>query len=84
MKGVQCYELFGGIALKIHTFSYIYITHKTIMHLPYIYISANASTQYMHTQEENFETLIFSIAIIHVTCAHDINLVDRHIPVSVS
>ena len=20
MKGVQCYELFGGIALKIHTF----------------------------------------------------------------
>ena len=21
MKGVQCYELFGGIALKIHTFS---------------------------------------------------------------
>ena len=25
MKGVQCYELFGGIALKNHTFSYIYI-----------------------------------------------------------
>ena len=26
MKGVQCYELFGGIALKIHTFSFsIYI-----------------------------------------------------------
>ena len=22
VKGVQCYELFGGIALKIHTFSY--------------------------------------------------------------
>ena len=22
MKGVQCYELFGGIALKIHTFSF--------------------------------------------------------------
>ena len=21
MKGVQCYELFGGISLKIHTFS---------------------------------------------------------------
>ena len=23
MKGVQCYELFGGIALKNHTFSFI-------------------------------------------------------------
>ena len=22
MKGVQCYELFGGIALRIHTFSF--------------------------------------------------------------
>ena len=22
MKGIQCYELFGGIALKIHTFSF--------------------------------------------------------------
>ena len=22
MKGVQCYELFGAIALKIHTFSF--------------------------------------------------------------
>ena len=22
MKDVQCYELFGGIALKIHTFSF--------------------------------------------------------------
>ena len=24
MKGVQCYELFGGIALKNHTFSFFY------------------------------------------------------------
>ena len=24
MKGVQCYELLGGIALKIHTFSFSY------------------------------------------------------------
>ena len=23
MKGVQCYELFGGIALKNHTFSFL-------------------------------------------------------------
>ena len=24
MKGVQCYELFGAIALKIHTFSFFH------------------------------------------------------------
>ena len=29
MKGVQCYELFGGIALKNHTFSFfIFITKQ--------------------------------------------------------
>ena len=27
MKGVQCYELFGGIALKIHTFSFFISFH---------------------------------------------------------
>ena len=30
MKGVQCYELFGGIALKNHAFSFSYTD------LPYI------------------------------------------------
>ena len=25
MKGVQCYELFGGIALKIHIFSFSFL-----------------------------------------------------------
>ena len=29
MKGVQCYELFGGIALKNHAFSFSYITSLT-------------------------------------------------------
>ena len=28
MKGVQCYELFGGIALKNHTFSFFYLVFK--------------------------------------------------------
>ena len=26
MKGVQCYELFGGIALKNHAFSFFHLT----------------------------------------------------------
>ena len=43
MKGVQCYELFGGIALKIHTFSFFIFhfqmtinPHKcSVMHIFY-------------------------------------------------
>ena len=30
MKGVQCYELFGGIALKNHTFSFSFFFFITI------------------------------------------------------
>ena len=36
MKGVQCYELFGGIALKNHTFSFSLMlgsTHDVTSHL---------------------------------------------------
>ena len=32
MKGVQCYELFGGIALKNHAFQFSFsIRHKSIL-----------------------------------------------------
>ena len=32
MKGVQCYELFGGIALKNHTFSFfIFIMRESCL-----------------------------------------------------
>ena len=31
MKGVQCYELFGGIALKIHTFSFSFHFHFLLL-----------------------------------------------------
>ena len=34
MKGVQCYELFGGIAPKIHTFSFsLLIGDSNIMYV---------------------------------------------------
>ena len=40
MKGVQCYELFGGIALKIHTFSFSFFNanddQMTIIHNTFI------------------------------------------------
>ena len=32
MKGVQCYELFGGIALKIHIFSFSFF-HSITIHI---------------------------------------------------
>ena len=38
MKGVQCYELFGGIALYNHTFSLLSI--KQTFNLAFIYIYA--------------------------------------------
>ena len=28
MKGVQCYELFGGIALKNHAFSFFFFLYR--------------------------------------------------------
>ena len=38
VKGVQCYEIFGGIALKIHAFSFFF-------HVPEIVISTLTSTE---------------------------------------
>ena len=39
MKGVQCYELFGGIALKIHTFSFFKdeILVLTLIHVFWVF-----------------------------------------------
>ena len=31
MKGVQCYELFGGIALKNHAFSFFISFHPNLI-----------------------------------------------------
>ena len=33
VKGVQCYELFGGIALKIHTFSFSFHFSTRLAHV---------------------------------------------------
>ena len=39
MKGVQCYELFGGIALKIHTFFFHFQVHIEFQYkINYIFI----------------------------------------------
>ena len=55
MKGVQCYELFGGIALKNHAFSftirmlrYIYQAQGMFYHSSFRY-RLNISFMYMNT-----------------------------------
>ena len=45
MKGVQCYELFGGIALKNHAFSYFFSWNKR-------YLNTNA-----HQDKDKFWNL---------------------------
>ena len=42
MKGVQCYELFGGIALKNHAFSFFIFIH-THADICINYIDVNVS-----------------------------------------
>ena len=36
MKGVQCYELFGGIALKNHTFSFFSFSWSEVAQIFYL------------------------------------------------
>ena len=38
MKGVQCYELFGGIALKIHTFSFFFHYDRNVVNKYRLYL----------------------------------------------
>ena len=57
MKGVQCYELFGGIALKIHTFSYVIFFHRTDKNL-FLYVlksSVNYSKKAIKNITEIFQ-----------------------------
>ena len=48
VKGVQCYELFGGIALKIHTFSFFHFfilieVDRQILWIKYLWDESNNS-----------------------------------------
>ena len=58
MKGVQCYELFGGIALKIHTFSF---------HFHYLMLFA-ALTNAVCLNNASFFSLICQMLIIFMLC----------------
>ena len=49
VKGVQCYELFGGIALKNHTFSFFHF------HCEY-YLASNNLYRYNYVMLDGFST----------------------------
>ena len=68
MKGVQCYELFGGIALKIHTLSYH--TLSLFRHL-ILYILVCLRVQFL--------TLCFSPCILSLSLPLFIRTLSRSI-----
>ena len=45
MKGVQCYELFGGIALKNHTFSFFSFTLELFHKMMQLRLRVTSSTK---------------------------------------
>ena len=45
MKGVQCYELFGGIALKNHTFSF-FMFDSLFNHFLYLMFDCMCNSKY--------------------------------------
>ena len=60
MKGVQCYELFGGIALKIHTFSFLFIFSFILFSFffPNMYVSACILCLYVYKLEIKFDLIL--------------------------
>ena len=55
MKGVQCYELFGGIALKNHTFSLFTRVHCI---LAFIAVLSNLLKKAMKTITESLPVVL--------------------------
>ena len=49
MKGVQCYELFGGIALKIHTFSFSFFIYT---------LKSRLTSDYLRTSHKSHKFLL--------------------------
>ena len=54
VKGVQCYELFGGIALKNHTFSIFFFSIQVQMAILNLVYVPFLRTSYSLTRDESF------------------------------
>ena len=72
MKGVQCYELFGGIALKIHTFSFSFFIVENIkvyLQIFYWLLRVSKCLPPMHFRQLNF---LFWLFIFNLSFEFDI------------
>ena len=59
MKGVQCYELLVGIALKIHIFSFSFFHYHTLHLVAEIYIFLLVTRlSYMASRHRNIDILL--------------------------
>ena len=65
MKGVQCYELFGGIALKIHTFSFSNI-HMKIATLNCRGLNKDAKILHLLHDADNYRLNVTSLQETHL------------------
>ena len=52
MKGVQCYELFGGIPLKIHKFSISFHSHFHLSVIRFLLPKMNFGSSVLHIVAE--------------------------------
>ena len=64
MKGVQCYELFGGIALKNHTFSFSF----SIMLVLFFFSLICANAFYFHALSLFISFFLFASCTVLLIC----------------
>ena len=57
MKGVQCYELFGGIALKNHTFSFFIFIYG-------LFINDRRKNDVSHNDDDDLSCLKCKIKLL--------------------
>ena len=73
VKGVQCYELFGGIALKNHAFSFFILTSYTLNILHFVCIvSSSIPSLVQMGQREPPQAVLHHLAPSRCTMASEV------------
>ena len=81
MKGVQCYELFGGIALKNHAFSFFFISitatfyfHQQsfqVIRMSLTLTSGKINFFYIYRPPQGRNNQLTDSSFVHVVCVAD-------------
>ena len=61
MKGVQCYELFGGIALKIRTFSFFHFHFIDFTEMYLLFFHVKFERQHFSLMSYGIHVIIFFV-----------------------